>query len=98
LGRLKCLHSSYTEREMKINQQELDAAIETISEGGTALGVSCDDVYRFMISVEKFALLLCKEVHSGEDVESDFAGAFYFAAKDLLIKALRAKMENDNDL
>ena len=36
---------------MQINEQELAEAIETISEGGQALGVSCEDVYRRMLTL-----------------------------------------------
>lgn len=85
-------------KEMKINQAELEEAIETISDGGEALGVSCDDVYRCMISIDKFALLLCEKVHSGDDASGDFLGAFDLSARHLLIDALRAKMENYNGM
>lgn len=85
-------------KEMKINQAELEEAIETISDGGEALGVSCDDVYRYMLGADKFTLLLFKSVHAGEDIQADFMVCFLIAAKKLLLEALRAKMENKNDL
>ena len=40
----------------------------TISEGGQALGVSCDDVYRNMATDESFTLGLFESVHQGDTV------------------------------
>ncbi|ANJ65556.1 hypothetical protein [Pseudoalteromonas virus vB_PspP-H6/1] len=83
---------------MKINQAELDEAIETISEGGEALGVSCDDVYRDMLKIDSFAMTVMAAVHSKSEEGSLFSDEFLSSARAILLEALRAKMENDSGL
>ena len=84
---------------MTINQQELDEAIETISEGGQALGVSCEDVYRRMMRSEGLIMRIMSDIHGKNELVFDgFFGVFTTCAKDLLTEALRAKQEVDNGL
>ena len=84
---------------MQINQKELAEAIETVSEGGQALGVSCDDVYRQMMCNEKLMLAVMQDIHSEEElVFHDFFSAFTTYAESMLKEALRAKKEVENGL
>jgi hypothetical protein len=84
---------------MKINQAELDAAIETISEGGTALGLRCEDIYERVYDDRAYMMKFLEDIHSGEGlITYKFYGAFKHHARELLVDALRAKMENDHDL
>lgn len=82
---------------MQINQQELAEAVETISEGGQALGVSCEDVYLGMAKDEDFIIELMKNVHFWRSLES-FDSKFDSIAASMLTEALRAKKEVDNGL
>lgn len=77
---------------MQINEQELAEAIETISEGGQALGVSCEDVYRKMLSNDSFTMKMMEEIHAWNSCV-DFHSKFISVATDLLTEALRAKQE-----
>lgn len=82
-----------------INQQELSEAIETISEGGQALGVSCEDVYRSMMGNEKLMFAVMQDILSEEElVFHDFFSAFENYAESMLTEALRAKQEVENGL
>jgi hypothetical protein len=89
---------------MKINQQELEAAIENISEGGTALGVSCDDVYDDLLEDRALGLRLFLMLHEAceptdlEKAKTEFLSAFKKQVESQLMSSLRAKMENDNGL
>ncbi len=83
---------------MKINQQELDDAIEIISEGGEALGVSCDDVYERMVSNKVLVKMILEDLHKNLDIRVAFIRSFEILANDMLLEDLRAKMENDNGL
>lgn len=84
---------------MQINEQELAEAIETISEGGQALGVSCEDVYRRMMCNEKLMLDTMKAIHGKDGREFDrFFDSFTNYAELLLTEALRAKQEVENGL
>ena len=79
---------------MQINEQELAEAIETISEGGQALGVSCEDVYRRMMCNEKLMFAVMQDILSEDDlVFHDFFSAFTTYAESMLKEALRAKQE-----
>jgi hypothetical protein len=78
--------------------RELEKAIETIAEGGQALGVSCEDVYERMYSDKRLTLSLIESAHSGVDVSAILESHIKVICKSMLLEALRAKMENDNDL
>ena len=80
-----------------INQQELSEAIEAISEGGQALGVHCDDVYRRMMRNEKLMFAVMQDILSEDDlVFYDFFSAFTTYAESMLKEALRDKQEVDS--
>lgn len=80
-----------------INQQELAEAIETISEGGQALGVSSEHVYLCMLQDKEFSIMMMADMHSlGCCVK--FNKKFNDTAKLLLLEALRAKQEVENGL
>lgn len=80
-----------------INEQELAEAIKTISEGGQALEVSCEDVYREMLADGDFTAKLMKDLHWWNSCV-DFHDKFNDTAKLLLLEALRAKQEVENGL
>jgi hypothetical protein len=77
---------------------ELDDAIEIITEGGTALGVSCEDVYERMMTNRLFMLKILEGVHSGVDVTPKFMASFELVAQKLLLSAQRANEEVGNGL
>ena len=84
---------------MQVNEQELAEAIETISEGGQALGVSCEDVYREMIRNEKLMLTMMEDIHGKNKLVFDgFFAAFNIHCEYMLLEALHAKKEVDNGL
>lgn len=86
---------------MKINQQELEEAIETISDGGTALGVSCEGVYEVMARIDSIRNAVFEGVHGGQitcDIAEMFEDEFACVCREMLIGKLRAKMENENGL
>mgnify|MGYP000728287796 CR=1 FL=1 len=75
---------------------ELHEAIDEVMEGGQALGVSCEDVYRRMMCNEKLMLAVMQDIHSEEElVFYDFFSAFTTYAESMLKEALRAKQEVD---
>ena len=77
-----------------INQPELAEAIETISEGGQALGVSSDDVYTQMATDRELVQAVFEHFHNTAKDKS-FENLFSEGAKSLLTEALRAKQEVD---
>lgn len=80
---------------MKINEQELADAIEVITEGGSSLGVSCEDVYRKMMRSEDFMLSMCYGIHAGSDVSVCFMSAFDYTARKMILAAHRAELESE---
>ena len=82
---------------MPINQQELAEAIEAIQEGGQALGVSCEDVYRYMAKHDHILFAVFEAAHC-EELLAGFDYMFDRAAEHLLTEALRAKQEVENGL
>lgn len=78
---------------MKIDEQELVDAIEVITEGGSSLGVSCDDVYWRMLDNKLLMLTILEGVHSGIDVTPRFMGYFDSVARQLILAAQRAELE-----
>ena len=76
-----------------INEQELAEAVEALNEGGKALDVSCDDVYRKMLSNEPFAMKMMEEVHAWNSCV-DFNDKFKEVAESLLREAYRTKLEH----
>jgi hypothetical protein len=80
-----------------INEQELAETIETISEGGQALGVSCEDVYRAMLKDDVFTIRMMEGIHTCNSFVG-FRRKFMEVSESLLIEALRAKQEVNNGL
>jgi hypothetical protein len=78
--------------------RELDQAIETIAEGGQALGVSCEDVYLSMIANKILTFRLLEQIHQGSDCQELFSKEFDWHVKHLLKKALRTKQEQEAGL
>jgi hypothetical protein len=76
---------------------ELEKAIETISEGGQALGVSCEDVYRDMLACSDLAMNIMTNVHEWNSF-TDFGVHFNAHCKELLKEALRTKLEQEAGL
>ena len=73
---------------------ELHEAIDAVMEGGQALGVTCDDVYRKMLKNEGLMLDILKDIHSGEELVFDGVHAVLIEyVKDMLIEAEKAKQE-----
>ena len=71
----------------------LEQAIETITEGGSVLGLSCDDVYNRMMRNKVYMISLLESVH-GETVDySLFHKTFEMYADELLRETLRANQE-----
>lgn len=77
---------------------ELDQAIEIITDGGTALGVSCDDVYLKMMQDEDFALDVFASLHEGYSIRYRFAIRFEYNARKMILAAQRANEEVGNGL
>jgi hypothetical protein len=77
--------------------RELEKAIETISEGGQALGVSCEDVYRAMLADDSFAMKMMEEIHAWNCCV-DFNNKFESCARALLKEALRTEQEQEAGL
>lgn len=77
---------------MQINEQELAEAIETIFEGGQALGVSCEDVYRAMLKDDAFTIRMMEGIHAWNSFVG-FRRKFMEVSESLLVEALRAKQE-----
>ena len=73
-----------------INEQELAEAIDTITEGGKSLGISCEDVYREMLKSDGFAMELMDSIHTWNSYV-DFVDKFNETARALLIQAEEAK-------
>lgn len=76
-----------------INEQELAKAVEVLNEGGKALDVSCEDVYRKMLSNEPFTMKMMEEIHAWNSCV-DFNEKFDEIATDLLREAYRTKLEH----
>lgn len=72
----------------------LEEAIQTLSEGGQALDVTCEDVYRHMAKDENFLITLFAAGHVGIS-PSSFDKKFEESATHLLNEALRAKLEDE---
>lgn len=79
------------------NEQELAETVETLSEGGKALGVSCEDVYRKMLSSDSFTMKMMEEIHAWNSCV-DFNDKFKEVAELLLREAYRTKLEHDAGL
>ncbi|QGZ13131.1 hypothetical protein [Alteromonas phage XX1924] len=79
-----------------INQQELAEAIETISEGGQAMGIHCDDVYESLRKNKDFMWWVMSSCHGGDDVSAEFAKVFDKECERMLKEALRDKQEVDS--
>jgi hypothetical protein len=78
---------------------DLEQAIETITEGGQALGVSCEDVYREMAKDEKAMALTLAAIHEDcANLQYAFTAGFELMAKSLLKEALRTKQEQEAGL
>jgi hypothetical protein len=76
------------------DMNDLDQAIETITEGGQALGVSCEDVYRAMLMDDKAMVALFGHIHSEHPrVTHAFTLCFDVVAAYLLEEAQRANLE-----
>ena len=72
----------------------LDEAIQAVSEGGQALGVTCEDVYKHMAKDENFLMRLFTAIHAVE-YPFNFEKFFEESATHLLNEALRAKLEDE---
>jgi hypothetical protein len=76
------------------DMNDLDRAIETITEGGEALGVSCEDVYRAMARDEKAMVLTLEAIHQDcANLQYAFTAGFELMAKSLIKEAQRANLE-----
>ena len=73
----------------------LEQAIEALLEGGQALGVSCDDVYKHIASDSDNVLAIFELVHSDEheDARRYLVNAFRESAAHLLTESKRADDE-----
>lgn len=83
---------------MPINQQELAEAIETISEGGQALGVSYEDVIDSLASRPSFVFAVFDNIMRLDYGRERLAKVFDREAEAMLTEALRAKQEVENGL
>ncbi|MEO9497691.1 MAG: hypothetical protein ABJG42_24670 [Vibrio splendidus] len=76
---------------------DLEQAIETITEGGQALGVSCEDVYQAMLADDDFAMKMMELIHEWNSCV-DFRKKFESCARELLKEALRTEKEQEAGL
>jgi hypothetical protein len=72
---------------------DLDQAIETITEGGQALGVSCEDVYREIANNKCLVVHILEDIHRGEDLSDRFFKLINRVSERLLKEALRTELE-----
>ena len=72
----------------------LEEAIQTVSEGGQTLGVTCEDVYKHMAKDEQLLVSVFEAAHGMEYV-FNFDKFFEDSATHLLNEALRAKLEDE---
>lgn len=72
----------------------LEEAIQVVSEGGQALGVTCEDVYKHMLRDERLMLRMLDSIHAWNSF-TDFTYEFDKKAEHLLNEALRAKLEDE---
>jgi hypothetical protein len=77
---------------------DLEQAIEAITEGGQALGVSCEDVYLEMTDDRRLMVGILEQIHQGSDCQELFSKEFDWHVKHLLKKALRTKQEQEAGL
>ena len=78
---------------------DLDQAIETISEGGQALGVSCEDVYRAILNSPITAIEILKSIHEDDEkLRVEFMNVFESYASYLVQEAIRTKQEQEAGL
>ena len=72
----------------------LDEAIQEVSEGGQALGVTCEDVYKHMAKDESLLIEVFTWAHATGYI-IDFDIKLEESATHLLNEALRAKLEDE---
>lgn len=72
---------------------DLDQAIETITEGGQALGVGCEDVYNAMLDDKWFGRSMLRGIHEDNPKHKLFYERFDECARNLLEEARRANLE-----